>query len=231
MIHHPNDTLILKFSKAEIFSPLASMVSAHIEKCYECREKYQNYLNQESLEEQNSKNDADLNGNDIANALHLVMNKIGKENDILSPPKRIEEVEDFFIEVSGEKIQLPRSMNFLKKQTIPWKEFGKKNAIAPVVVTKEGTFYLIYIGPGEAVPHHGHTEIEYSYVAAGAFEDGLSSYETGDFSFTNNTHYHTPKALSDDGCLVISWVEGRLNFFTGFLRPLNNLLWWYLHKA
>ena len=230
MIHHPDETLILKFSRAEILSPLASMLSAHIEECNECKKKYQEHLNQAFLMPDNVKSVLDLNNDEISSALHLVMNKIEQQkNESIIQEKEAKKVADLFIEVSGERIQLPRSMKFLKDQPIPWKEFGKKNAIAPVVTTKEGTFYLIYIGPGETVPHHGHTEIEYSYVAAGAYEDGLSSYETGDFSFTNKSHYHTPKAVSDDGCLVISWVEGRLNFFTGFLKPLNNLLLSLIH--
>lgn len=232
MIHHPDETLILKFSRAEIISPLASMLSAHIEQCSECKKKYQEYLNQAFSMPEKANSVFELNDDEVSSALDLVMNKIEQQkNDSLIQNKEAENITDLFIEVSGEKIRLPQSMAFLKDQPIPWKEFGKKNAIAPVVTAKEGRFYLIYIGPGESVPHHGHTEIEYSYVAAGAYEDGLSSYETGDFSFTNKSHHHTPKSISDDGCLVISWVEGRLNFFTGFLRPLNNLLWWYLHKA
>jgi putative transcriptional regulator len=122
-------------------------------------------------------------------------------------------------------------MSFLKGRQIPWKEFGKNNAIAPVVMSQKGNFYLIYIGPGEIIPQHDHSDIEYSYLVAGSYNDGITTFKTGDFSVSKHGQIHSPQATSDDGCLVISWVEGRLNYFRGFLKPLNSILWWYLHKA
>lgn len=225
MIHHPESNLLFKFSKGELSSALSSMISAHLNQCLECQSSYR-----KSIEEDShifSSLSGDLTASEIDSAFDSLMNKIDEKSN-----------RDYFIasnnvsvSIAGETFELPDSFGFLKDQEISWKEFGKKNAIAPVITSKEGNFYLIYIGPGESVPEHSHTNIEYSYVAAGSYSDGISTYQTGDFSFTNQTHRHSPVATSSDGCLVISWVEGRLNYFKGILSPLNSLLWWYLHRA
>lgn len=225
MIHHPAKSIVSKFATGELLTPLASMISAHLELCSECKQQYKDLLDIEADQFKNEP--VQLSDKEVNDAFSLFMNNIDSKKESL--PKA--ENESFILNVSGENIILPHSLSFLKEQKITWKEFGNKNAIAPVITSKEGNFYLIYIGPGESVPEHSHTEIEYSYVVAGSYEDGISKYETGDFSYTDRTHRHSPHATSHDGCLVISWVEGRLNYFKGILSPLNSLLWWYLHRA
>lgn len=225
MTQHPQENLIKAFSKGDLIPPLAAMVSAHIEKCTACRVSYNELLKLEAKSLENEVHD--LSVGDVDVFFDSVINKISSVHEPLLGGA----VEDAEIEISGKIVKLPRALNFLKDQNIPWKEFGKKNAIAPVTTTQEGNFYLIYIGPGEKVPNHGHSGLEYSYVAAGSYVDGISEFNTGDFSVSGSDHVHSPQATSSDGCLIISWVEGRLDYFHGILRPLNSLLWWYLHRA
>lgn len=226
MIHHPQNEIIEKYTLGELSAQLASMVSAHLDQCEDCRLGQKKILERESL--QVALTPSQLSHNELDSAFLSIMNKVSTQGQ---KTKEIAETQSATIQVSGQVIQLPRSLNFLKDQQITWKEFGKKNAIAPVVVTPKGNFYLIYMGPGESVPQHNHSGTEYSYVVAGSYDDGLSVFNTGDFSFSTHETSHSPRATSEDGCLVISWVEGRLNYFDGFLKPLNSLLWWYLHRA
>ncbi|GAB4419901.1 MAG: ChrR family anti-sigma-E factor [Bacteriovoracaceae bacterium] len=224
MIHHPNLETIHKFSKGELNSPLSAMVAAHLELCLDCANHYQSCLHSEVQIFTDQK--VEMSSSEIDEAFDSLMAHM--EDNNLEMESQSHQVN---ISISGESFNLPSAFSFLKDKPIPWKEFGTKNAIAPISISPEGNFYLIYIGPGEKVPEHNHTHIEYSYVAAGSYQDGISQYQTGDFSFTDKTHRHAPMATSDDGCLVISWVEGRLNYFKGILSPLNSLLWWYLHRA
>lgn len=226
MIHHPQKSIIGKYSKGELLTPLATLVSAHLEVCQTCSSHYSDMIHADALDFESSS--IDFSNNTIDHAFGLVMNKI-ENPDIFHSADN--ESENIMLRVSGQVIPLPRSMNFLKDKQIPWKEFGQKNAIAPILTGAEGNLYLIYMGPGETVPKHNHEGMEYSYVVAGTYDDGISSFTTGDFGFFTQTTTHSPRATSDDGCLVISWVEGRLNYFDGWLKPLNSILWWYLHRA
>jgi putative transcriptional regulator len=225
MMQHPQKHIIQAFARGHLISSIAAMVSAHIENCQVCQACYHEVLLGEAkaLENESSY----LSRMDMERAFDSIMFHIDPKTSGLT-----DVYEDAVkIEISGQVIKLPRSMTFLKNQEISWKEFGKKNAIAPVSMSPEGNFYLIYIGPGESFPGHDHSGLEYSYVAAGSYEDGISTFSTGDFSVSGSGCIHSPKATSSDGCLVIAWVEGRLNYFDGPLRPLNSLLWWYLHRA
>ncbi len=226
MNHHPEYQLMQKFTLGELSSQLASMLSAHIEICPQCSSQYNQIIQSESAT--NADYNRLMSSREMDLAFDQLMVKISNEEE---NEDREGNAEPLSINVAGQVIQLPRSMNFLKGQNINWKEFGHKNAIAPIVQTPKGNFYLIYIGPGETVPHHDHSGTEYSYVAAGAFNDGVSSFSTGDFAISQHGYSHSPKATSDDGCLVLSWVEGRLDYFKGILKPLNSILWWYLHRA
>lgn len=225
MMQHPQKQLIQDFAQGSLISPLVTMVSAHLEICDVCQAQYHEMLKGEAiaLEDEPSF----LSRNEMNGAFDSIMDKIHSKASEL---KGVTD-ESVKVEISGRVIELPRSMSFLKDQKIPWKEFGKKNAIAPVLKTSKGNFYLIYIGPGESVPGHDHSGLEYSYVAAGSYEDGISAFNTGDFSVFGSGYTHSPKATSSDGCLVISWVEGRLNYFEGILKPFNSLMWWYLHRT
>lgn len=225
MTHHPQTELMTKYSIGDVPSYLASMVSAHLDLCEECRLNYSHSIKKESHKMELES--YDLSDADINDAFEFVMKKISLPISVTNE----NQISDNSFNVGGQVIQLPRSLNFLKERQILWKEFGKNNAIAPIAITPQGNLYLIYIGPGERVPEHNHSNIEYSYVVAGSYDDGHSVYNTGDLSFSNHETSHSPMATSDDGCLVVSWVEGRLNYFGGFLKPLNSILWWYLHRA
>ncbi len=226
MMQHPQVHFIQAFAKGDLPSPVATMVSAHLEICEDCQSSYREMIRLESKVLENEI--YNLGKSELDKAFESVMGKI--DSEMSKAPENLSN-ENIKIEISGQVIELPRAMNFLKDQKIAWKEFGKKNAIAPVSVGARGNFYLIYIGPGESVPHHDHSGLEYSYVAAGSYDDGISNFNTGDFSVSSSGYTHSPRATSADGCLVISWVEGRLNYFGGILKPLNSLLWWYLHRA
>jgi putative transcriptional regulator len=225
MTHHPHFELIKKYAQGELTTPLSVMLSAHLETCQACRLSYHDIVKQEAVQ-------LDQCAEEISESeLDAAFNSLIELTADTPADVPVEASDPASIKVAGQVVELPKSMSFLKDQIIPWKEFGKKNAIAPVATSQNGQFYVIYIGPGESVPQHDHTGLEYSYVVAGSYNDGISNFETGDFAVSTNGYSHSPAATSDDGCLVISWVEGRLNFFQGILKPLNPLLWWYLHRA
>lgn len=227
MNHHPHSDLLSQFAKGELVTPLSSMISAHIELCSDCKKAYKLLTEQEGEELVCAQ--SEMSATDLDDSFEGFLDLIERHTANSACSKGSEGA---VVNVLGRSFHLPRAFGFLQDQIIEWKEFGKKNAVAPMSFSQEkGTFYLIYIGQGERVPEHGHSGSEFSYVAAGSYEDGISKYETGDFSLFDSSQMHSPVATSSDGCLVVSWVEGRLNYFTGILKPLNPLLWWYLRRA
>jgi anti-sigma factor ChrR (cupin superfamily) len=106
--------------------------------------------------------------------------------------------------------------------------FGKGGKICKLGDEGNKALFLIHLSFNEEVPLHSHEGAEHSYVISGSYTADGVQFETGDFSTSTESVTHAPKAGSEDGCLLLSSVENRLNFFQGWLSPLNGLLWWVL---
>ena len=223
--YHPNDSLIAEYAKGTISPGLGLLVSAHIKQCEECFFKIENLSAREAQSLKEAQGESPINLDEAFDAL------MGEIDEIVEPALQEEESPAQTLHVKGQEFTLPLGLTFALEKPVNWKEFGKKSCIAPVMETERGNLYFIYLGPGEEIPNHDHEAVEYSYVVQGCYESQGHFLSTGTFSQFNNGEQHSPRAVSDDGCLVVSWVEKRLNFFTGVFYPLNKLLWWYLHKA
>ena len=223
--YHPDQKLLEQYATGGLGVGISLLVSAHLEHCQQCS-KQMAHLTDRAVEK--FMMPASEVSYDLDNELNHLLSKI----DTIETYDDIAENNDVAqISFLDKKFFLPKGMGHLASKELNWKEFGKNSRIAPVEVTEQGNLYFIYLDKNEEVPLHGHEGIEYSYVAAGSYASCSDVFNTGDFSSFDSHIKHAPKALSDDGCLVISWVEKRLNFFTGVFSPLNKLMWWYLHKA
>ncbi len=223
MLYHPENLVLNKYADGQLEPGISLLVTNHINHCQQCR----NYISQKTdelsnrlFEEVSEKENSDDAFNDILNLLD-------------EEEKTSEVVEDNVITVNfhDRKFELPKSMAFVKDTEVKWKEFGKECGVAQLSSGENGGLFFIYVGPGETIPDHGHSGREYSYVVAGSYQSNGQDLTTGDFSTFTESDHHAPVATSDDGCLVISWVENRLNFLPGILSPLNRLFWWYLKRT
>lgn len=226
--YHPDSNLLDQYVTGELKPGVASLLSPHLEHCEKCLSYVENKTNEKAA----------------------LLNKVTLDNDInIDVDKYFDEIKDLLDEkITDAHVQkeqesgpvlsfqdknfvLPKVLSFALKDPLNWKEFGKNSRIAPVLTTEKGNLYFIYLDANEKIPSHRHESVEYSYVVAGSYESNGHKLQTGDFSTFDKNDEHAPMAVSEDGCLVVSWVEKRLNFFSGIFSPLNRLLWWYLHKA
>ncbi|WP_417335827.1 cupin domain-containing protein [Halobacteriovorax marinus] len=223
--YHPDHKILEKYATGDLGVGISLLVSAHLDHCEQCSR----HVSQLTADAVNSFMEpvTDISYN-LDSELDQLIGSI--DTEVLNKSS-VQREEDGKVTFLDKTFTLPRSMAYLASKELNWKEFGKNSRIAPVETTEEGNLYFIYLDKNEEVPQHGHEGIEYSYVAAGSYGSQSDIFNTGDFSSFDSQIIHTPKALSDDGCLVISWVEKRLNFFTGIFSPLNKIMWWYLHKA
>ncbi len=224
MKHHPSNEVLRKFAAAELNESLSSVISAHIEHCSMCANSMTSHekalasdMYSSSVIQQGSldriwldiSSQLDSSRNDQSNSLHFV-----KPAEIL---------------VGDQKFELPRSLRHISLSSLKWISFGQRGKIARLKGNESNSLLLIYLGPNEEVPPHSHSGVEYSYVISGSYSAAGSEFETGDFSFSDKTVVHSPKATSPDGCLLLSNVEEQLNFFQGFLKPLNQIFWRFLN--
>lgn len=220
--HHPKPDLIQKFAQGDLQAPLASVVSAHIEFCSVCSRKVKSL--EAELAEDFFSNSLSCQKSEKKDAWSQLASRLQS-----TPAQRSENTHAGVLEIEGQSFSLPRSLKSLGSSNIEWMPFGQGGKITKLAEKSNENLFLIYLASGETVPTHSHEGVEYTYVISGSFKANGQEFTTGDFSISDQSTLHAPQATSDDGCLILSSVEERLNFFQGFLKPLNSVLWWFLN--
>jgi putative transcriptional regulator len=63
---------------------------------------------------------------------------------------------------------------------------------------------------GTALPSHTHTGMEYTCILQGAFQDGDRHMQIGDLSECDEREHHQPVVNSDEPCVCVLAVDGKL---------------------
>jgi len=82
---------------------------------------------------------------------------------------------------------------------------------------------LIRVAPGTALLEHGHVRLETTVVLQGAFDDGLTCYQTGDFAEADDSTDHCPRALAGPDCICLIATSAHLkphSLLGRMVRPL-----------
>jgi putative transcriptional regulator len=220
--HHPSSELLVKYATAGLDRSLASVVSAHVEHCSACKSSVQRFEQSSSLSA--FVTPFELSSLETSEAWQKVSLRLRS----VDRPRTLGETKNSIL-IDGVIFELPRALNNWVSKPIQWMSFGKGGKICKLGNEGGKALFLIYLTPNEEVPYHSHEVSEHSYVVSGSYSADGVQFETGDFSFSNETIVHAPKAGSEDGCLLLSSVENRLNFLQGWLSPLNGFLWWILN--
>lgn len=106
-----------------------------------------------------------------------------------------------------------------------WRWSGPGVAMMPLIRRDASNtrLDLIRVAPGTALLAHGHTQLETTAVLQGAFDDGISRYQTGDFAEADGALEHRPRALAGADCICLIATSGRLSargLLGRLVRPL-----------
>lgn len=220
--HHPTNDLLVQFASGDLDASLASVVSTHIENCSRCQMAVKNQ--EKSLSQGSFSTEANVTHQESNLAWAKISARMDKslKTDVKATSSRQ-------IEIGALKCDLPRALRKMNTDNLKWLPFGVGGKICTLGKEGKKSLFLIYLASNEEVPLHSHEGAEYSCVISGSFHADGNEYKTGDFSISTESIIHSPKAGSEDGCLLLSSVENRLNFLQGWLKPFNGLLWWFLH--
>lgn len=219
--HHPPSELLKNFTEGSLDGSLASVISAHIEHCSSCQ-KYVYKIEQELSSSAFASVPPPVSTIDLNEA----WNKLSSQ---MNEPTNIKPRAQSEITLDGMTFYLPRSLHKMAAKPLKWMAFGRGGKLCRLGHENGRSLFLIYLSANEEVPLHSHEGPEYSYVVAGNYSADGIQFDTGDFSISNKEIIHAPKAGSDDGCLLLSSVDKRLNYLHGWLKPFNGLLWWILN--
>jgi putative transcriptional regulator len=211
---HPKYTDLQMFSAGNCQPSMALMISAHIDMCPQCKkscaeiqaELANGVFKQTKIVEP------------LNNLYISMMSKITSLPSIHTPA--LLEV-DTSIELDGKFFELPRTLRRHVKNTGNWSRLVGKLWQAPVDLGDIGRANFMYMEKGGRVPEHTHKGTEFTLVVNGQYGDGISEYDSGDFTIMDSHHNHLPHSQADDGCLVFTIIDQPLHFTAGIARLLN----------
>jgi putative transcriptional regulator len=208
---HPNDQDLARFCAGHAPSALALMISAHVDMCARCQAQCAEIQEQISVEALSHSGPLDEQFSAMMSSITAL------------PVAHAEEgvEQNTMISLDGKSFTLPRALQRYVKDTGNWSHLVGKLWQAPVELGAAGKAHFIYMEKGGRVPEHTHKGKELTLVIDGQFSDGISDYDTGDFTVMDDQHKHMPHSEADDGCLVFSIVDQPLHFTAGITRLLN----------
>jgi putative transcriptional regulator len=211
---HPKYIDLQAFSAGNCQPALALMISAHVDMCPQCRsecvdiqaELADDLLMQPKVSEP------------LSNRYISMMSNITSLPVVHTP---VPIAENSSIELDGKFFELPRTLKRHVINTGNWSRLVGKLWQAPVDLGEIGKANFMYMEKGGRVPEHTHKGTEFTLVVNGQYGDGISEYESGDFTIMDSKHKHLPHSQSDEGCLVFTIVDQPLHFTAGIARLLN----------
>lgn len=98
------------------------------------------------------------------------------------------------------------------RATSGWRWMGPGMAFARLDVPEDPATQLVLfrIAAGRHMPTHGHSGEELTLVLQGAFEDEHGRVAAGDLAEEDDETEHTPVVTSEETCICLASIEGRL---------------------
>lgn len=206
--HHPSKATLLAHAVGVLGPAYDLVVAAHLALCPDCRAKAEAEM---------------ALGGELLDALPPTplapgaLERAMKELDALASeePDSAKAAEPR----SAGAGDLPVALRDLLHAARPrWLAPGIRQAI--LLHRTDGTLRLLRVGPGRALPRHGHHGAELTLVMEGAFADERDRYEPGDLAEADQDVNHRPVAEGAADCVCLVATLGRLRFggvFGGFI--------------
>lgn len=211
--HHPDDALLIAQAAGTLASGPAILVAAHLEQCATCRAAVRGFEQVGAALMQQAPQD----GLD-PRALDGVLARIDAP---IAPP---------VAPVVKRRPPLPASMNWPRSlrhcQVSNWRLLGPGMRWSRVTVPydRAANVFLLRIAAGSCLPPHSHSGEELTQVLHGAFDDGRSVFDAGDFDATDSSIRHQPVVQASSECICLASVDGRLVHDSRLARWMGALI-------
>jgi putative transcriptional regulator len=121
---------------------------------------------------------------------------------------------------------LARLLPVANLDELPWKKKAPGVAIYDVKLspTAKGQVKLLRIGPGRAVPEHGHGGEEVTLILSGAYRDHMGRFGRGDVADLDEDIEHKPMAEAGGDCICLVAIERPTRFKSFAARLMQPLV-------
>jgi putative transcriptional regulator len=213
--HHPSDDLLLAAAAGTLDAGAAIVVGAHLEHCGACRRTQRDFETiggamLESIEPALMAPDA------LARTLAVIdgVPPVAQPATTAAPARPS----------LPAGVQWPRSLAACAVSRWHWMGPGMRWSRVTVPHAPEANVFLLRIGAGKALATHTHSGLELTHVMCGAFHDGRSRFEAGDFDAADGDVRHQPVLEAGGECICLATVQGRLVFDGAIARWIGAMV-------
>jgi putative transcriptional regulator len=195
--HHPSEEMLMRHAAGGIEEPLAVALNAHLDACDACRREVALWerVGGALLEDIAP---AEMSDTALDRALAAIANEQSRTQKDHSVARRVTQT-----------ASLPRALRSYR--------VGREFPIGPGIYKRNvwrdrrgsGRVFLLRGRPGLALPSHGHSGVELTYVVKGGYTDEHGHYEPGDFFTADASLHHSPRVDDDGECVLLIASTGR----------------------
>lgn len=191
--HHPSDATLIAHAAGTLLPLHRQVVALHLAQCPHCRTTIEL-------------------GEELGGALLDTTAPLDTSTTALEGLLRRLDSPDLPPRASAAEASFTRSRIEHLIQHGRWRSVGRGIKLMPLVPRDEtGTrLDLIRVQPGTALPLHGHTGPEITYVLRGSFADETGEYSGGDCAEGDIGLEHRPRALAGEECICLIATTGYL---------------------
>lgn len=207
--HHATEETLLRYAAGTLGAGPAIVVAAHLARCAACRAKVGQY---------EAVGGALL---DAAEPAQLANSALSKLMARIDADGEVEAARDSGgakpAEIGG--VRLPDALNGCDIGRWRWIGPGMHMSRVGVPHAPDANLILLKVGPGRALPDHGHSGAEFTYIVSGSYTDRLGQFAPGDLADLDEHTEHQPIVDADGDCICLAALEGKMRF-NGFFGRL-----------
>jgi putative transcriptional regulator len=208
--HHAKDETLMRYAAGTLAAGPAIVVAAHLAGCATCRARVDHFeaVGGRLLDELEPTPLSDT-------ALSDVLALIDAEEGIASPAPAAPTP----IEIQG--VRLPDALRGCDIGRWRWIGPGMRMSRVGVPHDPDANLILLKVGPGKALPDHGHVGTEFTYIVSGSFTDTFGTFRPGDLAEMDEDVEHQPIVDKDGECICLAAMEGKMLFKSVIGRMLQ----------
>ncbi|MEO3387046.1 ChrR family anti-sigma-E factor [Mesorhizobium sp. CAU 1741] len=202
--HHLRDESLLRYAAGTLAAAPAIVAKAHLATCPACRARVAEY---------------EAVGGALLEAMEPTAMSPSALADVLSridaaPSAPMAEHAREPAEIEG--VPLPDALRGCEIGRWRWIGPGMKMSRVGVPHDRDANLILLKVGPGRALPDHGHVGTEFTYIVKGSYTDALGQFRPGDVAEVDDDTEHQPIVDADEECICLAALEGKMRF-NGFI--------------
>lgn len=210
MNHHATEETLMRYAAGTLAAGPSIVIQAHLAKCAACRARVAEFeaVGGAVLE---SMEPTALAPNALV-AMRALIDADAAASRQPAPSAKAPEIDG---------IRLPDALRGCEIGPWRWVGPGRRMSRITAAHDPDANLILLKVGPGLALPDHGHVGKEFTYIVSGSYSDRFGQFCPGDLAEMDDDVEHQPIVDAGSECICLAALEGRMRFNGFFGRLLQ----------